>query len=354
MNSTLFTFYKNEILSITRGNHKGTPINAKPIYYITLINEIGKGTIKNNRIYYTDKIQIEYTSISKQYQPNIVPTPFFKPFYYSGSESFYHIQAKQPLRTKGLSSLYIRDNVEYAYLDNALWDLLQEPKYRERLKNAIVKHFFNESEEIQPLPVAAEPISNYGTMEGEATPRQLWALKLATGIDYRGRGLTKTEASEMIAQAKKEAEEKGLDTSSNEATTRQLNYLKRATGVDYSDKGLTKAEATRMIRNLKEAEEDASYEPQGDEDATKRQLNYLKRATGIDYSEQGLSKRDASKMIQEIIDNGNIDDKEGNRRLVAKEEQLAFKPGSLEDILSKCKTREEQLEAARKFFGEEK
>ncbi len=355
MTSALYSFYKSAFFSITRGNHKGVVINAKPIYYLTLIDFIDKGLIQNNRIYFTAELQKDYIRISKIYQPNITPTPFFKPFFYSKSEHFYHLQTKTPLKEKGLSSLYIRDNVDYAYLDNALWDLLQNPKYRIRLRSAIVKHFFGDEFEKESVGyMAAEPEQNYGNMEGEATPRQLWALKLATGVDYRGQGLTKAEASEMIAKAKQEAEEKGEKTFSNEATTRQLNYLKRTTGIDYSDKGLTKAEATKMIRELKEAEEDASIAPREEEAATTRQLNYLKRATGVDYTEQGLTKREASKMISEIIDNGEGEAGVQSAKKKTGNPDTYIKPGSLEDILSKCKTREEQLEAARRFFGEDK
>lgn len=355
MTNALYSFYKNAFLSITRGNHKGVIINAKPIYYLTIIDRIEKGLIQNNRIYFTAEIQKDYVCNSKIYQPDVTPTPFFKPFFYSKSEHFYHIKTKTPLKERRLSNMYIRDNVEYAYLDNALWDLLQDPKYRNHLRSAIVKHFFGDDfEEESAICMAAEQEQNYGNMEGEATPRQLWALKIATGVDYRGQGLTKAEASEMIAKAKQEAEEKGEKTFSNEATTRQLNYLKRVMGIDYSDKGLTKAEATKMIRKLKEAEEDASIAPREEEAATKRQLNYLKRATGVDYTDRGLTKREASKMISEIIDNGEGEAGVQSSKKSVGNPDTYIKPGSLEDILSKCKTREEQLEAARRFFGEDK
>lgn len=349
MSGMMYTFYENAILSITRGNHKGVPINAKPIYYITVIDLIEKGEIQNNKIFFSSELQKAFVATSKHFQPDLIPTPLFKPFYYSSSEIFYHLQVKKPLKTKGLSSLYIRENVEYAYLDNALWDLLQNANNRFRLRLAIVKHFFNETEEKeQEVPMAAEPSNKYG--EEEATPRQLWALRRATGIDYRGRGLTKAEASEMIGEAMKKAEEQGVDVTSNEATTRQLNYLKRATGIDYSTKGLTKAEATKMIRQLKEVEKDDR--PESDElEATDRQLRYLKRATGIDYRGIGLTKREASKMIQEIVEGEDGDSSTNNRQ---KPKLPEPEPGTLEYILSKCKTREEQLEAARKFFGEDK
>lgn len=347
MSDMMYTFYENTILSITRGNHNGVPINAKPIYFITLIDLIGKGEIQNNKIFLSSELQKAFVATSKHFQPDLMPTPLFKPFYYSSSEIFYHLQVKKPLKTKGLSNMYIRENVEYAYLDNALWDLLQNANNRFRLRLAIVKHFFYDTK-VQEVPMAAEPSNTYG--EEEATPRQLWALRRATGIDYRGRGLTKAEAYEMISEAKKKAEEQGVDVTSNEPTTRQLNYLKRATGIDYSTKGITKAEATKMIRELKEVEKDDNSEADSLE-ATDRQIRYLKRATGIDYRGKGLTKREASKMIQECIEG---EDGDSSTSKLQKTKLPEPEPGTLEYILSKCKTREEQLEAARKYFGEDK
>ena len=154
----------------------------------------------------------------------------------------------------------------------------------------------------------------------------------------------------MIGEAMKKAEEQGVDVTSNEPTTRQLNYLKRVTGIDYSTKGLTKAEATKMIRELKEVEKDDNPEADALE-ATDRQIRYLKRATGVDYRGKGLTKREASKTIQEIVEGEDGDSSTGNRQKSKLPEPA---PGTLEYILSKCKTREEQLEAARKFFGEDK
>ena len=147
----------------------------------------------------------------------------------------------------------------------------------------------------------------------------------------------------------KKAEEQGVDLSSTEATPRQLRYLERATGIDYSSKGLTKAEATKMIREIKESEADDADEI-NPEEATDRQLRYLKKATGIDYTDQKLTKQQASKLIQECKqgEEGETQNKTQARR------QPTPEPGTLEYVLSKCKTREEQLEAARKFFGEDK
>ena len=35
----------------------------------------------------------------------------------------------------------MKDNVEYAYLDNALWDLLQDKDIRELMKSEIIRFF---------------------------------------------------------------------------------------------------------------------------------------------------------------------------------------------------------------------
>ena len=64
------------------------------------------------------------------------------PYYFMNSESFWHLKWKENyIKTKAPSAKFIRDNIEYAYLDNALWDLLQEPEVRQQLREALVSHF---------------------------------------------------------------------------------------------------------------------------------------------------------------------------------------------------------------------
>lgn len=142
MNELLFSFYKTAFLSIIRGNHCGIVINAKPLYYIMIIDQIGKREeVINNKIPFSKTLNEAYLSICKEYQPDIIPTPFFKPYYYSKNEQFYHLKYKQEPPQTGPSAKFIRDNIEYAYLDNALWDLLQEPEVRQQLREALVSHF---------------------------------------------------------------------------------------------------------------------------------------------------------------------------------------------------------------------
>lgn len=339
----LIDYYSNTLLAIKCANVAGKPVLAKPALLIGTIDAIRKKQVLDNKLYYVN-LKEAYSNVCKEYR--IKETPMSYPFYFMASESFWKLHWNcNPIKTKAPKVKMLNDKVDYAYLDNALWDLLQDAGNRARLREAIVKYFFN-----------AEITQNDNKSEEPATPRQLWALKLATGIDYRGRGLTKLEAMEMISEAKKKSEGQEADPSLTEATPKQLRYLKRATGIDYTSNGLTKAEAIKMIRELKEAEEDLSDET-SPEEATYRQLRYLKHVTGIDFSNQGLTKRQASKLIQESIESGEKDSSSSDQSRVQtpqiKPKQQAPEPGSLEEILSKCKTREEQLEAARKYFGED-
>lgn len=142
MNELLFNFYKTAFLSITRGNHCGIVINAKPLYYITILDQINvKEEVIDNRIPFSENLNNAYINTCKDYQPEVEPTPFFKPYYYSKSEPFYHLKYRQEPPKIGPSAKFIRENIEYAYLDNALWDLLQETQVRQQLRETLVTHF---------------------------------------------------------------------------------------------------------------------------------------------------------------------------------------------------------------------
>lgn len=66
---------------------------------------------------------------------------FFKPFYYLQFDGFWHLKEKRGnVKTNRPSPRFIRENIEYAFLDNALWDLLQEASFREHFKLIIESH----------------------------------------------------------------------------------------------------------------------------------------------------------------------------------------------------------------------
>ncbi len=139
------TYYINELLCTHRGGFKGRKSNAKPLLLLSLIDLIEDGIVLSNRIPFDlDILQEQYKKESNYYEPNTIITPYYKPFFHLISESYYHIKWKNDA-PKGAartpSAKYLRENVEYAALDDELWQLLQDEGARNEIKEAIINYF---------------------------------------------------------------------------------------------------------------------------------------------------------------------------------------------------------------------
>lgn len=148
--SLKLTYYKNELFRTHhRGSGKGKVSNAKPYLIISIIDLIENGIIKDNHIYFNSDIQEQYKKVSKHYEPFYLITPISKPYFHLSSDSFYHIKWKDDSAPKGATaaptSKYLREHVEYAYLDEELWELLQDEGARNEIKDAIVNFFIKPS-----------------------------------------------------------------------------------------------------------------------------------------------------------------------------------------------------------------
>lgn len=139
-------YYKNLLLSISRGNYRGLFSNAKPFLLIALFDAIKEGHIIGNVIKFDNTHLISlYRTISHEFEPTNRPTPFAKPFFHLNSEPFYIIRFKpdlsHPKQSTTPSSKFLREQVEYASFDDDLWNLLQEPDVIEEYRQAIIQHF---------------------------------------------------------------------------------------------------------------------------------------------------------------------------------------------------------------------
>ena len=135
-NDFQFQLYRDMALSLNCQKYKGHIIPAKPLVLISICNAIALGLVKNNRIP-IEIIENQYRSLQAKYN---VGTPFNYPLYFLETEPFYHLRWKDgKIQTKAPSSAMLRKNVDYAYLDNVLWDMLQDSetctKYRESIEN---------------------------------------------------------------------------------------------------------------------------------------------------------------------------------------------------------------------------
>ena len=111
---------------------------AKPIMMLAIIKCIENGGIRANRILYTGSLITTYNELFRQFSNSAITSSVY-PFYYLGSEDFYFIKGKKAHTTP--SAKFLRENVEYACLDDDLWELMQDPETRYELRDAIIKHF---------------------------------------------------------------------------------------------------------------------------------------------------------------------------------------------------------------------
>lgn len=147
MNELKRKYYQSEILKISRGNSHGVFINAKPLYVLALIYAIEKRVLTKNIIAFpNESIKDIYLTLCEAYEPNRPITPFTLPYFHLSSSSYYQIDWKgNPFKPspKGHSpsAKYLEANVNHAYLDAALWDLLQNHEVREEYKQLIIDFF---------------------------------------------------------------------------------------------------------------------------------------------------------------------------------------------------------------------
>lgn len=148
MNLTL-SYYKNCILSIHRGFAFGKPSNAKPLYLLAIIEGIEKGFVLGNKIVYDKPLESVYIELCHTYEPDRQLAPFYKPFFHSSREEYYHIKWISTIVPPKLkhtpTTKYIRENIEYAYLDDGFWDLLQDVSMRQELKYLLISHYLEEN-----------------------------------------------------------------------------------------------------------------------------------------------------------------------------------------------------------------
>ena len=137
MNQILVSFYKDAFSSLHCSICKGKVNIAKPLLLLSILELIGDG-MQNNRIE-IKRIKEKYEEHQKQYAAT---TPYQYPLYFLENEEFFHLKWKKArIKTNTPSAKLIRENIEYAFLDNALWDLLQEQQMRDFFQTLLVNNF---------------------------------------------------------------------------------------------------------------------------------------------------------------------------------------------------------------------
>lgn len=137
MNQLKKEYYKTALLTMNQRIANGKSNIAKPILMLAIISLIDDGHIIGNQIHYDKELVAEYNRIFENYSNTITLVQY--PFYYLRNDGFYLIKGKAEKKTP--SGKYIRENIEYAYLDDGLWELLQDQSIRNEFREIIVNHY---------------------------------------------------------------------------------------------------------------------------------------------------------------------------------------------------------------------
>jgi putative restriction endonuclease len=165
-NGSILTYIK-ALGRLNRASKNGIKAPHKPILFLSVIQSIAVGEIKENKIEITPQLVARFKDnwnwLVKEevFKPN-----FALPFYHLSYEKFWHLQTyigKEILLTSSLSIRsfsQLREAVAYAYLDQPLYDLLQQSESREIIFHFLLEYYFNTTGVIYKQPELFEIVTN--------------------------------------------------------------------------------------------------------------------------------------------------------------------------------------------------
>ncbi|MEC4894897.1 MAG: HNH endonuclease [Oscillatoria sp. PMC 1051.18] len=146
-NSRTLAYYCERFseLNVSRDSKRGTA-HYKPILLLCVIDLISQNIIQENKIFVSDELIETFNKywniIASEYKGG-----FHYPFFHLQSEGFWHLRLQPDfngLQPKTMNKL--KQAVEYASLDNELFELLQEESARKELIDTLISVWFSSSQ----------------------------------------------------------------------------------------------------------------------------------------------------------------------------------------------------------------
>ncbi|NMH60655.1 HNH endonuclease [Alteromonas ponticola] len=135
-------FYYDKLQSLRPDKSSGRAKPHKVCMMFAVMDLIEQGHVYNNRIYYDDTLKKRFSwHFMRLKQGNDVESPFL-PFFHLKSSGFWHLHVSTEYRAafdsiKSATDTNMRQLVNYAYLDDGLYDYLKNPSTAPILRNAI-------------------------------------------------------------------------------------------------------------------------------------------------------------------------------------------------------------------------
>lgn len=144
--------YQNAVLQVfiaklqrlKQGNTVYGKAPHKPVFLLSVIHQIEKGQIVDNRIYLTPDLVAEFIETFRLLVNTGNRPEFSLPFYHLTNEGFWYLQAKsdQILRGYVKSINVLNEIIDYAYFDKSLFALMNNLETRTVLKNVLLNTYF--------------------------------------------------------------------------------------------------------------------------------------------------------------------------------------------------------------------
>lgn len=136
--------YQILISNVRRSKMSGVKAPHKPILLLTLIELIKRKLVSENKFYYNDRFNSVFSEMWHEYvQVGHFSCNSYSPFVSMSNDGFWHFHYKNsfPPSYKVPSSAWINKYVDYAFLDDKLFRLLQNESNRETLALFVINRF---------------------------------------------------------------------------------------------------------------------------------------------------------------------------------------------------------------------
>ena len=140
-----FKHYTAAILRMRQAKVHGEAIVAKPVLLLALLEAMDEDVITNNRFHIDEWLEEKYNTLMEKFTKNSQfekITGIEKPFWHLETDEFWHLKISTLFHEKGVtpSKHWLKENVEYAYLDESLWIMLMHKEWRMNMRNFICEN----------------------------------------------------------------------------------------------------------------------------------------------------------------------------------------------------------------------
>jgi len=151
-------YYASKFTKLNVDRAHGSPAPHKPILLLSVIELIEQGLLRYNQIPLSAELVAAFLKLWQQLGSTAHNADIGMPFFHLRSDRFWHFRPNpgfEALLSSGAKVRAVgvlRQAVEYAYLDEELFGLLQQPTSRDLLINTLLNYWFaDKTQQVQEI-----------------------------------------------------------------------------------------------------------------------------------------------------------------------------------------------------------